>query len=183
MEAYAHYTEAMVPGSNTWQNSLAGFLIGSLANSIYSPGPPTPEGGGQMPAAYQQLVLLGSTLASMALGNVNQPDPTVPRAYMKCLQPSQRHGIHYNKDRQFVSQGYTAISDLTKEEYQKPHLSPLHEFGGLFVANETTKPVYFDDIAGMVRRPGVVQQFLDQTKGMTHYSNGVYPANGVDYGA
>lgn len=149
MQAYAYYHESLTSNGATWQNTLAGFLLGSLANTIYTP---TLDNGQPNPA-YQQLVLLGSTLAGMAAGQVTQSDPTVPKAYLKW--------IHYDKDSVFISQGYMAVTDLAHEEYQQLYLQMTAEQDGyvqFFVGNESLKDVYFDDITGLTRRPRVIQQ-------------------------
>ena len=150
MEAFAHYSEPQLASTNnSWQQGLAGFLLGSLANSLYSP---TLENG-QPNAAYQQLVLLGSTLASLGLNNLNQTDPNLPRAYLKYIQ--------YDKDSQFVSQGIVPITDEANESYQQLFLQIVASQDGFvqfFVANETLQDVYFDDISGVVRRPRIIQE-------------------------
>ncbi len=149
MEAFAHYNETTIPNGNaTWQQGLAGFLLGSLANSIYSA---TLENGQPNPA-YQQLVLLGTTLAAMGI-NQTQTDLTIPRAYLKWIK--------YDTDSVFESQGIMPITDEANDSYQRLFLQMVAAEDGFvqfFVANESLREVFFDDITGLVRRPKIIQE-------------------------
>ena len=149
MEAFAHYKTSTIPNGNaTWQQGLAGFLLGSLANSVYGA---TLENG-QPNAAYQQLVLLGSTLAALGI-NQTQTDPTIPRAYLKWIK--------YDSDSVFESQGIMPITDDANQSYERLFMQMVAAEDGFvqfFVANESLREVYFDDITGLVRRPKIIQE-------------------------